>query len=67
MAQSVLDGLMNKAFERQNISKDDRAELKVEFDKLFRKECPEMIFKTSLKFDPDKGFLKKNNGFGFLH
>ncbi len=61
VAQHVLDGLMGKAFERLKISAEERIYLKFEFDKLFREEYPEMLFQTSFKFDPDKGFTKKNN------
>ena len=61
VAQNVLDGLLDKAFVRAKIPQEERNELKSEIEKLLRKECPELIFKSGLRFEPEQGFSKKSN------
>lgn len=58
VGKRVMNELIEKAMDNQNIPKDDRREITVEFEKLIRTECPDMLFDSTLVFN-ENGFHEK--------
>ena len=59
VGETALDEIIETSFDNNEIPIEYRKEVKKQLKELLRKECPDITFDSSFKFDEFEGFSKK--------